>query len=252
MDNRTAAPRSTPPSTPLTSSATSPADDTAPESSATGSEPAAPPTTAASPARPTTADIALLSFAQQFELTARDLYDAALAGAVKDTEHVNVFRALRENHEEYANAISALLGVAAPQRRDDASYDSLEGSFSGDDLDAVTTAAYELESTAVVTHTDLVGQLEGVAGAQTLSAALLVESTHCTLLASVAGDGEDLAAMLDNAATSQAPSGGAAAPPDTGSADTEGADTGPAETEAADGETDGTDTDGSTTETTEA
>ncbi len=248
MDNRTAAPRSTPPSTPPTSSA----DDSAPESSATGSEPAAPPTTVASPARPTEADVELLSFAQQFELTARDLYDVALAGAVKDTEHVNVFRAFRENHEEYANALSALLGVDAPQERDDASFDSLEGSFGGDDLDGVIAAAYELESAAVVTHTDLVGRLEGVEGAKTLSAALLVESSHCTVLASVAGDGEDLAAMLDNSATSQAPAGGGSEPSGSEGSATEPASTEAADTEPETADTESADTDDSTTETTEA
>lgn len=232
MDNRTAAPRSTPPSTPPTS-----ADDTPTDSGATGSEPAAPPTTSASPARPTAADVELLSFAQRFELTARDLYDLALDGAVKDTEFVNAFRTIRENHEEYANSLSALLGVAAPQRRDDATFDELSATFEVDDIAAVTDAAYQLESTAVVTHTELVGRLTGLDGAQTLSALLLVESAHCTVLASVAGKDEDLAAMLDNDASSIAP-----APTETAAAVTE-----PAATES-----DATETDDSTTETTEA
>lgn len=246
MDNRTAAPRSTPPSTPPTS-----ADDTPTDSGATGSEPAAPPTTSASPARPTAADVELLSFAQRFELTARDLYDLALDGAVKDTEFVNAFRTIRENHEEYANALSALLGVAAPQRRDDATFDERSAAFEGEDIDAVTDAAYQLESTAVVTHTELVGRLTGLDGAQTLSALLLVESAHCTVLASVAGKDEDLAAMLDNDASSIAPAPSeaetAAAAEATAPAATEASAAGPDETES-----DATETDDSTTETTEA
>lgn len=266
MDNRTAAPRSTPPSTPPPTSAEDTSEDTAgsgsaADSAATGSEPAATSTTSAAPLRPTADDVELLSFAQQFELTARDLYDVALRGAVADSEHVNVFRTVRENHEEYANALSALLGVAAPQQRDDDRFAASEGDFGADDLDAVIDAAYELESIAVATHTDLVGQLTGVSGAKTLAGALLVESAHCTMLASVAGRADDLTAMLDNGATSEAPGAasgsGGSEPADTDASDTdpsdgEGADSEPDETEPDDTAPETTDSAGSTTETTEA
>ena len=86
VDNPTAAPRSVPPA--------SEPDANAPADTHAGSEPgrhaAAPAsrrarepaatTTTVPPSRPTAEDVALLAFAQSFELTARDLYQAAIDG----------------------------------------------------------------------------------------------------------------------------------------------------------------------------
>jgi hypothetical protein len=164
--------------------------------------------------RPTPADIELLSFAQRFELTVRDLYDAALHAGVREHELAGVFMTLREDHEAYANSMSGLLGVNAPQRRSDSLYDQLVGRFDTADVGALAAAAYELESVAAATHLDLTGRLEGIDGVTAVAALLTVEQQHCTVLADIAGRGDDLDALLTNTASSIAP--GAAPPPAPG------------------------------------
>ena len=86
------------------------------------------------PLRPTDADIELLGFAQSFELTARDLYQAALDGGLADDDLADVFTTSRDNHSEYANRLAGILGVDAQQHRDDALFDELVGSFEGGDV----------------------------------------------------------------------------------------------------------------------
>jgi hypothetical protein len=165
----------------------------------TGSEPAAS-TTSAAPSRPSAEDVGLLAFAQSFELTARDLYETAIAaGAAGD--HADVFTTLMENHEEYGNVLAGIIGVDAPQRRDDAIFEQFVVGFDRSETVAVAEAAYEFESTAVATHTELIGQLVGLDGATTLAALLMVESRHCTVLAHIAGRGDDMAALIENTAT---------------------------------------------------
>jgi hypothetical protein len=157
-------------------------------------------TTSVAPARPTPEDVALLAFAQSFELTARDLYQAAIdAGAAGDYE--TVFTTLMENHEEYGNVIAGLIGTDAPQQRDDAIFDQFVAGFDSDDTAAVAQAGYDLESTAVATHNELIGQLTGIDGATMLASLLVTESRHSTVLAHIAGNGDDLAALIENTAT---------------------------------------------------
>lgn len=196
------------------------APSTAPPDSAAGSAPASsgaessPPETA-SPQRPTDADLPLLVFAQQYELTLRDLYAAALASGADDGEHAAVYRTLRSNHEGYGNAVSALLGVGAVQGRDDELFEQLAPQFDGGDADALAAAAYDAESQVVATHRDIVARLDGVTAAKTLSSVLIVESQHCVVLADIAGKGDDLDALLTNTARSIAPAGGTSPPAGT-------------------------------------
>ena len=56
--------------------------------------------------------------------------------------------------------------------------------------------AYDLESTAVATHTELLGQLEGIDGAETVASILIVEARMRTVLADLAGHGDDLDALF--------------------------------------------------------
>ena len=97
--------------------------------------------------------------------------------------------------------LAGLIGVDAPQHRDDAIYDQFVAGFESSDTVAVAEAGYDLESTAVATHTELIGQLVGINGSTTIAAMLLVESRHCTVLAHIAGRGDDMAALIDNNAT---------------------------------------------------
>jgi Ferritin-like domain len=191
VDKRTAAPRTAPPTSPPASGPV----DSAP---VTTEEPA--------PGRPTGADIELLGFAQSFELTARDLYQAALDGGLADEELADVFTTLRDNHAEYANRLSGILGVDAQQQRDDALFDELVGGFEGGDVAEVATAGRGLEATAVATHSDLLGRLEGIDGIAAIASFVVVEARHGAALADVAGDGDDLDALFrDDAEPLEAP-----------------------------------------------
>ena len=184
MEKRIVAPRTAPPTSPATSepAGTAPTSDSA--------------TTSSAPPRPTGEDVDLLGFAQSFELTARDLYQAALDGGLADGDLADLFTTLRDNHDEYANRLSGILGVDAPQERDDALFDELVEGFGGGDAVAVATAGIDLEATAVATHNDLLGRLQGIDGIGAVASFVVVEARHVTVLADVAGDGDDLDALL--------------------------------------------------------
>ena len=165
-----------------------------------GTDPAASPP----PQRPTDADIALLSFAEQLELTARDLYAVALGeGAAGDRDLV--LQTCRDNHQAAADSLSALLGISGVGARDDALFDELSGGFMTSDLPAAAEAGYGLESSAVATHTDFLGKLEGTDGARTIASILMIESRMCTVLADLQGLGDDDGALFDNGAVALAP-----------------------------------------------
>ena len=97
---------------------------------------------------------------------------------------------------EYANRLAGILGVDAQQHRDDALFDELVGGFEGGDASAVATAGRELEATAVATHSDLIGRLEGIDGIAAVASFVVVEARHGAVLADVAGDGDDLDALF--------------------------------------------------------
>jgi hypothetical protein len=156
------------------------------------------------PQRPTAGDTQVLGFAQQIELSARDLYQAAIdEGAAGDEDRVLL--TCRANHQAVVDALSGLMGRAAPQARDDAIYDEWEARFASSDLEEVAAAGYELENTLVVTHIEAIGQLEGLDGARTIAAALMAESRMCTVLADLSGQGDDLDALFTNSATALTP-----------------------------------------------
>lgn len=165
------------------------------------------PTTTAAPSLPTEADRDLLGFAQGAELAARDLYAMAIdAGATGDGDQV--LEAARANHQAAADALSALIGAAAPQAADEGVVSSMESSFTSDDLSAVAEAAAELENTLVSTHIELIGQLENPDGASRIAAILIAEAQLATALTHLAGRGDDPAAMFDNSASALTPTEG--------------------------------------------
>jgi hypothetical protein len=151
------------------------------------------------PGRPTSADTALLAGLQGLELAARDLYQAAIDAGADDG--AGVLATLRANHAGYANAISGLIGGAAPQARNDVIFDQYRADFETDDVAAVAAAGYDLESGAVATHLDALGELEGTSGATAVASVLIVESRHAAVLADLGGQGDDLDTVLVNTAT---------------------------------------------------
>lgn len=153
-------------------------------------------TTTTGPLRPTPEDVELLAFVQRFELTARDLYAAAIGRGADTGDAQPLLTIVRENHEVYANHLSGLLGVDAPQQRDDELYDSLVSRFESGDDAAVAEAGMALEATAVATNNDLIGQLRGRDGIAALASAVVIEARHYAALADLAGHGDDLDALL--------------------------------------------------------
>jgi Ferritin-like domain len=143
-------------------------------------------TTTAPPKRPSADDVSLLGFAQSVELAARDLYDVALGSGDFDDNQRAVLATIRESHDAYAASLSALLGREAPQSADPIVED-LSPSFAGD-ATSVLAAAYEIESVAVATHTDILRQLQGTDGATLLASILIVEARHGTVLAHLNGE----------------------------------------------------------------
>lgn len=143
------------------------------------------PTTTAPPKRPTTDDVSLLGFAQGIELAARNLYDVALGVEGFDDSTRAVLATIRESHESYATSLSGLLGRQAPQTVNPV-FGDLQSSFTGDPS-SVLGAAYALESTAVATHTDILGKLQGTDGAGLIASILIVEGRHGTVLAALNG-----------------------------------------------------------------
>ncbi len=148
------------------------------------------------------ADLALLLAIQSLELTARDLYEAAIAAGADDP----VFGVLADQHEAYAQGIAGFVGEPA-DTRNDAVYDAREATFATSDQIAVATAGYELESIAVATHTALLAHLTNVDGAKLVASMLAMEARHCVVLADLSGRGDDLDVLLVNTAEPILPEG---------------------------------------------
>lgn len=141
-------------------------------------------------------DLALAGFAIALELTARDLYDVAVAaGAGGD-----VWPAMREQHEAAATRLSGITGLSA-NARDDATFDALESAFDASDPSA---SAFELENTAAATHTSLLGQVADAGIAAAMASIAAIESRHATVLASLSGQ-DDLDSLFLNTATALSP-----------------------------------------------
>ncbi|MEI6402837.1 MAG: ferritin-like domain-containing protein [Actinomycetota bacterium] len=153
-------------------------------------------TTTAPPRRPTSDDAALLGFAQQVELAAVVLYDQALAGRQSDGANRSTLLTIRESHQAYAQALSAILGKSAPDVPAAEIVDQYGAAFTGLP-GAMLTAAAELENIAVATHTELVGALQGTDGTALIASILVVEARHVVVLLDMA-EQTDLDALLVN------------------------------------------------------
>jgi len=142
-------------------------------------------TTSTPPKRPSDDDVTLLGFAQSVEIAAFRLYDVALATDNFDDNDRAVLATIHDAHQAYAASLSGFLGREAPQEVNPI-YDEVQSSFSGD-RSSVLDAAYQLESTAVATHTDVLSQLQGTDGAALIASMLIVEARHGTVIAYLNG-----------------------------------------------------------------
>lgn len=144
------------------------------------------PTTTAPPLRPTADDVTLLGFAQGVEMAARTLYDMALRNPNVSGIDRDVILTVRESHDAYVQGLSGMLGRQAPLQVNAGAVAAFEAVFTGSTAD-VLAAAYTLESTAVATHRDILGLLQGVDGANLIASILIIEARHGTVLAAMGG-----------------------------------------------------------------
>lgn len=138
----------------------------------------------------------LLGFAQTVELAAQALYQVSLDAGVED----QVITLMRDNHQSYAQVLAGILGVDAPGQPDDAIVEDRAEAFADTEIRTLAATAYDLESTLVVTHTGLIGLLEGINGAHLVASLVTVEAQSCAVLADMAGLGTDLDALFVNEA----------------------------------------------------
>lgn len=137
-------------------------------------------------------------FAIGLELTARDLYDTAIAAGADD----EIWALMREQHESYAQRLAGITGISADQRND-AVFDALAEAFDTGDPSA---AAFELENIAAATHVDLLELVDDADIAAAMASIVSMESRHATVLALLDGN-DDLDALFLNTATALAPEG---------------------------------------------
>ena len=152
-------------------------------------------TTTSPPKRPSDADVTLLGFAQSVEIAASRLYEIALATTGFGDNEKAIIATFLDAHKAYAASLSGMLGRAAPQSVNPI-FDELQDTFTGDNP-TVLDAAYNLESVAVATHTDILGKLQGTDGAALIASMLIVEAAHGTVLATLSGK-TDLDDLLVN------------------------------------------------------
>jgi hypothetical protein len=150
------------------------------------------------PSAPTARDTALLRGAMALELTAAELY--ALAAATLNDETASAVAAdFGSNHEAYAEEIAGIAGLSA-DRPIEVVFRERESSFDTTDVTEFATAGAELESAAAATYGELLGRFESSSARTLVASILVVEARMSTVLTDLAGDGDDLDAMLNPAA----------------------------------------------------
>jgi hypothetical protein len=152
---------------------------------------------------PSTADVALLAFANAAEWAARDLFAVAAALPAFSAEEQAVLVGFHDHHRAAAQALGGLIGADAPNVREDAVYNAFRSRLSGSDKGAILDALRELENTLVATHTSLVGTLDGTAGSSLVASIITIQARHAASLALLAGRSLDDA--LVNEAVALAP-----------------------------------------------
>ena len=150
-----------------------------------------------SPKKPTDDDLEVLGVAQRLELSLRDVYDDAISGVAGWTdEQAAVMVALREAHEEFANALSSMLGTDAPGKRSEVAYAELRVDTGGTPGDAIVEL-WAVESRATATHLEVLGSLVGTDGAELTAAIITAEARHSTALADLAGISDPSLRLVD-------------------------------------------------------
>jgi hypothetical protein len=133
-------------------------------------------------------DLANAQFAISVELSAHDLYQAAIDAGASGT----AWAILADQHSQYAQRVAGLTGISA-NTRDEAVYSAQVADFQGDHP---ANAAYELENTLIATHAALLGQIVSANVADVLASIVSMESHHAAYLAERSGRGGDFDALF--------------------------------------------------------
>jgi hypothetical protein len=162
---------------------------------ATGSRPAG-----ASSAPLSADDRASAVFAIGIELSARDLYQAAIDAGAEGT----AWAILADSHSSYAERIAGLTGISANTPAP-ALFAEREAAFTGD---RPANAAFSLENSLIATHLALLAAVTDPAMADALASILAMESHHAAYLAERSGRGDDFDALFNNDAEPLTPAVG--------------------------------------------
>jgi Ferritin-like domain len=141
------------------------------------------PAAASAPFTLTSADRDRLNVLMRFELTARDLYQASLDAGL-DGVAGEFATTLIANHAAYAQAIGGAAGISA-RLRSTVLFDQFEAPFATSDISAWATAAYQLESTFVATHTAAIGQFESIQAVNLIASIVAVEARQSMVIADI-------------------------------------------------------------------
>jgi rubrerythrin len=141
-------------------------------------------------------DLANVDFAIALELTARDLYQAAIdAGATGE-----VWSVMATQHASAAQLLAGISGISA-DHRNDAVFDALVGGFTT----TTSASAFDLENVAAATHVELLSKVVDPQPAAAIASIAAIESRQANVLAGLAGRGDDFDALFLNTATPLSP-----------------------------------------------
>ena len=149
----------------------------------------------APPLQPTAQDKETLNIALGVELAIRDLYaDIVAAGNLSDEESPVVLL-IHSHHVAYAQSLGGLLGRAAINKRNDATYAEFSGNLKGT-FASIASQLVAIENGAVTRHIDSLNQLEGLNGSTLIASIISIESRHAAALGSVTK--KPLNAIIEN------------------------------------------------------
>ena len=138
----------------------------------------------APPLQPTAQDKETLNIALGVELAIRDLYaDIVAAGNLSDEESP-VILLIHSHHVAYAQSLGGLLGRAAINKRNDATYAAFSGNLKGT-FTSIASQLADIENGAVARHINSLKQLEGLNGSTLIASIISIESRHAAALGSV-------------------------------------------------------------------
>lgn len=149
----------------------------------------------APPLQPTAQDKETLNIALGVELAIRDLYaDIVAAGDLSDEESP-VILLIHSHHVAYAQSLGGLLGRAAINKRNDATYAAFSGNLKGT-FTSIASQLADIENGAVARHINSLKQLEGLNGSTLIASIISIESRHAAALGSVTK--KPLNAIIEN------------------------------------------------------